>query len=94
VWIIASDPSLAVVMSSESSSDVQIIETGDSIKVKQVLDECVNEAVKNSGYNINYTIENIKILLMILCCIAASIAQFYPLPFPKNLTLLGVCVGA
>ena len=32
---------------SDDESDVQIIETGDSIKVKQVLDECVIEAVSN-----------------------------------------------
>lgn len=74
-------------------SDVQIIETGDSVKVKQVLDECMVDSVKESGYNINYGLENLKLFLMFLCCVFAMMAQFSPTPFPENLTLLGVCCG-
>ncbi len=36
---------------SDDEGDVQLIETGDSIKVKQVLDECVIEAVSESNYH-------------------------------------------
>lgn len=82
-------------MSDETEVDeqVQIIETGDSVKVKQVLDESVVAAVKKAGYNINYKIENLKLFLMFLCCVSAMVAQFHPSPFPENLTLLGVCCG-
>lgn len=73
--------------------DVQIIETGDSVKVKQVLDECVTEAIKKGGYQINYNLENLKLFLMFVCCVFAMLAQFYPSPFPQNLSLLGVCCG-
>jgi signal peptidase complex subunit 2 len=76
-----------------SESDVQIIETGDSIKVKQVLDECVMEAVQTEGFTINYKTENLKMLLMFLCCVFACVAQFYPSKFPENSMLLGGCVG-
>jgi hypothetical protein len=75
-------------------SDIQIIETGDSIKVKQVLDECIMEAVQAAeGVAINYTIDNLKMLLMFLCCVFAMVAQFHPSKFPDNIMLLGGCCG-
>mmetsp|Transcript_5545 Transcript_5545/g.8442 ORF Transcript_5545/g.8442 Transcript_5545/m.8442 type:complete len:187 (+) Transcript_5545:67-627(+) len=70
---------------------IQKIETGDSIKVKQVLDESTVEALKENGYDINYTSDNIKLGLMFVSCLFAMIAQFYPLPFPESRPLLGVC---
>ncbi len=68
-----------------------MIETGDSVKVKQVLDDATIEAVKEAGYDINYSSENLKLILMFLSCVSAMIAQFYPIPFPKSRPLLGVC---
>mmetsp|Transcript_20802 Transcript_20802/g.25860 ORF Transcript_20802/g.25860 Transcript_20802/m.25860 type:complete len:134 (-) Transcript_20802:1146-1547(-) len=32
-----------------------------------------------------------KIILMIIACLFAMTAQFYPMPFPKSRPLLGVC---
>ncbi len=71
----------------------QIIETGDSIKVKQVLDDALMDIVKNPrcGYIHNHYWENIKLSIMAAACIFALLAQFYPLPFPASRPLLGVC---
>lgn len=71
---------------------VLTIETGDSIKVKQVLDDstiaCITE---KCGYEANYTSDNWKLGLMFTACCFALTAQFYPVPFPKSIPLLGVC---
>jgi signal peptidase complex subunit 2 len=68
------------------------IETGDSIKVKQVLDEAtVDCVVAVCGYTADYKHENFKLFLMFLSCVFATTAQFFPLPFPQNRPLLGVC---
>ena len=71
--------------------DVQRIETGDSIKVKQVLDESIVQTLTWLKYEPDYSWENIKLLLMFISCIFAVIAQFYPIPFPDSRPLLGVC---
>lgn len=75
----------------ETVVEHHIIETGDSVKVKQVLDDATLEAVTNAGYIINYHSENVKLFLMFLSCVAAMVAQFYPIPFPQSRPLLGVC---
>ena len=68
-----------------------IIDTGDSVKVKQVLDDACLEAVQSYGYEPNYRSENIKMLLMVISCGFALAAQFYPIPFPQSRPLLGLC---
>ena len=68
-----------------------MIETGDSVKVKQVLDDSTMEAIKDAGYEANFYWENIKLLLMFISCVFAMVAQFYPIPFPQSRMLLGVC---
>ena len=78
----------------EEVPEPHVIETGDSVKVKQVLDDSTNEAVVEAGYEINYAAENLKLVLMFLSCVAAMIAQFFPIPFPKSRPLLGVCCAA
>lgn len=70
------------------------IETGDSIKVKQVLDDATVEAVQDMGYLPDYKLENLKLLLMLLSCLFAMTAQFYPIPFPSSRPLLGVCCAS
>ena len=71
--------------------DVQCIETGDSIKVKQVLDESIVQTLKWLKYVPEYSWENVKLLLMFISCIFAVIAQFAPIPFPDSRPLLGIC---
>ena len=69
-----------------------VIETGDSVKVKQVLDDATTEIlVAKGGFEPNYSWENIKLFLMFLSCVFAMIAQFFQIPFPDSRPLLGVC---
>jgi signal peptidase complex subunit 2 len=69
-----------------------VIETGDSVKVKQVLDDATTEILTNdAGFIPNYNWDNLKLLLMFLSCVFAMLAQFYPIPFPASRPLLGVC---
>lgn len=72
----------------------QVIETGDSVKVKQVLDESTVTAVNEAGYSIDYSWDNKKLFLMFISCVFALVAQFYPMPFPQSRVLLAVCCGA
>lgn len=72
----------------------QVIETGDSVKVKQVLDESTVTAFTEAGYSIDYSWDNKKLFLMFISCVFALIAQFYPMPFPQSRLLLAVCCGA
>ena len=46
------------------------------------------------GYDVNYRSDNMKLLLMFLACVAAMIAQFFPVPFPENRVILGICCGS
>ena len=46
------------------------------------------------GFEVNFQSDNIKLLLMFLACVAAVIAQFFPVPFPKNRIILGICCGS
>ncbi|GAB5035559.1 signal peptidase complex subunit 2 [Nannochloropsis oceanica] len=67
------------------------IDTGDQMKVKQVMDEAVVKAIVDAGYEENYFYDNIKLTLMVVACAFAMVAQFYPMPFPESRPLLGVC---
>jgi signal peptidase complex subunit 2 len=78
----------------EEVPEPHVIETGDSVKVKQVLDDATMEAIRQYGYESNYFSENLKIFLMFLSCAFAMTAQFYPIPFPKSRPLLGLCCAA
>ena len=81
---------------SDSDSDdeeYQHVDTGDSLKVKQVLDEATVKAMVDKGYTEDHAIDNMKIGLMVVACIFASAGQFCPVPFPKCRPILGVCVA-
>ena len=67
------------------------VDTGDSVKVKQTLDEAVVKAVLDHGYEEHHTLDNAKLLLMLVACSFAMVAQFWPIPFPASRPLLGVC---
>ena len=73
------------------SPQPHVIETGDSVKVKQVLDDATTETLIENGFQPNYFWENLKLFLMFLSCVFAMIAQFYPIPFPDSRPLLGFC---
>lgn len=68
-----------------------VIETGDSVKVKQVLDDSTMAAVVDAGFEANYTWDNMKLFLMFISCVFAMVAQFYPMSFPDSRLLLAMC---
>lgn len=78
----------------EEVPEPHVIETGDSVKVKQVLDDATVEGIEKVGYTPNYSWENLKLFLMFLSCVFAMVAQFYPMPFPQSRPLLGICCAA
>eukprot|EP01083_Nonionella_stella_P084499 233932_1 len=80
------------------------VDTGDIIKLKQILDETVantfleentleghDSRAKNIGLHENHRLSNIKLILMAVACAFAMVAQFSPLPFPDCRPILGVC---
>lgn len=71
-----------------------VIETGDSVKVKQVLDDATIAAITEGGYEANFSWENLKLLLMFISCVFAMVAQFFPIPFPASRPLLAVCCAS
>jgi len=75
----------------EEVKEPHVIETGDSVKVKQVLDDATISAVESAGYVANYSWQNLQLLLMALSCVFAMIAQFFPMPFPSSRPLLAAC---
>lgn len=70
------------------------IDTGDSVKVKQILDECTVKAVLDRGYEEHHSLDNAKLWLMVLACAFAMVAQFWPSPFPESRPLLGICCSS
>eukprot|EP01031_Cornospumella_fuschlensis_P041493 gene41493-50635_t len=85
------DDNAVEIVEYEEVPQPHVIETGDSVKVKQVLDECIMETIGEAGYAINYSWDNFKLLLMFVACVFALVAQFYPMPFPASRPLLAVC---
>jgi len=82
------------------------VDTGDIIKLKQILDETVAGAFleenglkaedsggrsKNIGLSEDQTWNNIKLVIMTVACAFAMVAQFAPLPFPESRPVLGGC---
>jgi signal peptidase complex subunit 2 len=79
----------------EKVPEPRTIETGDSIKVKQVLDDATIEyMVSLCGYEGNFAAENVKLWIMFVSCLFPVIAQFYPATFPDNRLVLGLCCGS
>lgn len=76
---------------SKSERAPQQVEIGDFVKVKQMLDESTAAAVIASKYPENLRWDNTKLALMVVACLFAMVAQFYPMPFPESRPLLGVC---
>ncbi|CAN0046311.1 unnamed protein product [Scytosiphon promiscuus] len=72
----------------------QTVETGDSVKMKQVMDDAVIKAVLEMGYEEDHTLNNAKLSVMALACVFAVTAQFWPQPFPESRLLLAVCCAS
>jgi len=70
------------------------VDTGDVVKVKQVLDEAAVLAVHDAGVAECHNWGNIKLAVMALACAFACVAQFAPVPFPQSRPLLAGCCAA
>lgn len=81
--------------------DVLIVDTGDSIKVKQTFDDAISDIMgdyqppdgNSKPYKQNTISENFKMIIMFTSCLLGLLAQFYPLPFPDNLPLAALCAA-
>ncbi|EGC39002.1 hypothetical protein DICPUDRAFT_75426 [Dictyostelium purpureum] len=64
----------------------------DTNTIKQTLDDSI---IKYLTTQLNYTqhqkLNYTKVLLGFFGCVLAAIAQFYPIPFPKNKPVLILC---
>lgn len=88
----------------EEEMELLQVDVGDVIKVKQILDEAVaetlvSEELSSHGDKVlieeDYRHENIKLFLMALACVFASVAQFgLNSDFPNNRLWLGVCCAS
>lgn len=75
----------------ETEMELQQIDTGDMVKLKQVLDETVAGTFGDLDLKEDHFLDNIKLSLMTLACAFAMVAQFAPVPFPDSRPMLGVC---
>eukprot|EP00968_Pinguiococcus_pyrenoidosus_P023408 scaffold3753_cov257-Pinguiococcus_pyrenoidosus.AAC.3 len=75
----------------EDEVEVMHIDTGDMVKVKQVLDEAAVTALTEMDYVEDHWSDNTKLAVMFIACTFAMVAQFYPMPFPESRPLLAVC---
>jgi hypothetical protein len=53
----------------------------------------VLQAIIDRGYLEDVFLSNVRIALGLAACAVALVAQFYPLKFPANVTLLVVCIA-
>ncbi|EFN57522.1 hypothetical protein CHLNCDRAFT_143120 [Chlorella variabilis] len=70
------------------------IDLGDTTSLKRALDEAVIEAAGEEGHRIDNIYTDTKIVLGLLACGVACLAQFYPKKYPDNTLLLAGCVVA
>merc|ERR1711862_630346 len=70
------------------------VDTGDVVKVKQVLDEATVLAIHDAGIAEDHRWGNIKLAVMTVACLFAMVAQFAPVPFPESRPLLACCCCA
>lgn len=79
----------------ETSVELLQVDTGDMVKVKQVLDEAVAGAFLDTvELTEDHRLENMKLGIMTVACIFAMVAQFAPMPFPESRPVLGICCAS
>ena len=75
----------------EEEMELLQVDLGDMVKLKQILDESVAAALLDKFLDEDYRLDNIKLLIMVVACIFAMVAQFAPIPFPESRPVLGIC---
>lgn len=76
----------------EEEVELLQVDTGDMIKLKQILDETVAATILDQ-LDEDYRLDNIKLWIMTVACIFAIVAQFAPLQIPDGHSrwVIGVC---
>jgi signal peptidase complex subunit 2 len=76
----------------EEEFELLQVETGDMIKVKQILDETVAATILDQ-LDEDYQLDNMKLYIMTAACVFAMFAQFAPLQFSDNNSryIIGAC---
>ena len=74
----------------EDELELLQVDLGDMMKLKQILDEAVAAAILEHIEE-DYRLDNVKLLIMVVACLFAVVAQFAPVPFPESRPLLGIC---
>ncbi|KAI7841303.1 hypothetical protein COHA_004922 [Chlorella ohadii] len=66
----------------------------DGVALKRSLDDAVIQSVSDAGHTVDNLYTDIKIVLGLLACAVACLAQFYPKKYPANFWLLACCVAS
>ena len=76
----------------EEEFELLQVETGDMIKVKQILDETVAATILEF-LDEDYRLDNMKLYIMTAACAFAMVAQFAPLQIPDDSSrmIIGAC---
>jgi len=70
----------------------QPVNLGDTAQIKRVLDEAASQAIIDAGYPEEFNVSNKKIVLGLLTCSFALVAQFFPKNHPYTNTVQLFCV--
>ncbi|PRW59420.1 putative signal peptidase complex subunit 2 [Chlorella sorokiniana] len=66
----------------------------DGVAMKRALDDAVIQTVCDAGHIVDNSYTDTKIVLGLLACAVACLAQFWPKKYPANTWVLAGCVAA
>ncbi|CAL8468592.1 g8132 [Coccomyxa elongata] len=68
------------------------VNLGDQAGLKRGLDDCAVSSILDAGYDEDFFVSNVKIILGGITIAIALLAQFYPKKYPDNWVILLVCL--
>ena len=80
-------------LNDEVEIDDAKLDLGDQWGMKRKLDEEAAHYLAELGYETDWRLWNAKMLLGLISCICAAVAQFWPAEYPKNKMVLLLCCG-
>ncbi|KAF0686369.1 Aste57867_21813 [Aphanomyces stellatus] len=88
--------SVPIIFSHPRVVELTKIDTGDSTAVKYLLDDKVSEYFREQQTDtctINYTVDNLKLLLMAVAIAVSAGTHFSGVPFPESRYIIIACAG-
>ncbi|BDA43434.1 probable signal peptidase complex subunit 2 [Coccomyxa sp. Obi] len=76
----------------ESDGKPTPVNLGDQAGLKRGLDDCAVSSILDAGYDEEFFVSNVKIILGGITIAIALLAQFYPKKYPDNWVILLVCL--